>query len=68
VTNAGFTVSGMTGGYGGNVTITLDLNGTDALEAGAIYTKEVLLHSSRKYNLQLGTDGAIDQLYVAAVS
>ncbi len=67
VTNAGFTVSGMSGGYGGDTVETLDINGTDALAASSVYVKTYLFHSSRQYNFQLPTDGIVGQLYVAGV-
>lgn len=66
VANAGFTVSGMTGGYGGDVTATLDINGAANLAAEALYSKTYTLPSGYLYNLQLTVNGIIRSLQVSS--
>jgi len=66
VTNAGFTVSGMAGGYGGNVTAVLDINGAANLAPDAVYSKTYILTSGYAYNLQLTVDGIIRSLAVSS--
>lgn len=66
VTDPGFTISGMTGGYGGDVTVEMDINGDDDLAADTVYQKDITLESGYLYNLQLTVDGIIRALAVSA--
>jgi len=66
VVNAGFTHTGMTGGYGGDVTMLLDINGAANLAADALYSKTFKLESGYAYNLQLTVNGIIRALSVSA--
>ena len=66
VTDAGFTVEGLSGGYGGDVVATLDINGAANLAVEALYQKTFRLQSGYLYNLQLTVDGIIRALSVSA--
>lgn len=66
IAHASYIAAGMTGGYGGDVTALLDINGASNLAADALYSKTFKLESGYAYNLQLTVDGIIRALSVSA--
>jgi phage tail sheath gpL-like len=66
VADTDFVVAGMSGGYGGDVTALLDINGAVNLAIDSLYSKSFKLQSGYLYNLQLTVDGIIRALSVSA--
>jgi hypothetical protein len=66
IAHASYVPAGMSGGYGGDVVATLDLNGAANLAVEALYQKTFRLQSGYAYNLQLTVDGIIRALSVTA--
>lgn len=66
VTDAGFTVAGMTGGLDDGETVH-PLNGDVALVEGVPVEMEMPIHSDYEYNLQLDVDSDIESILVVVV-